>query len=165
MATKNFQNYLMKMMIKIIIIISLLIYGNVGLLNTCMPDIHDPVMAMLQHAVQSKPTVYNLTGTMYNAVIEQCDADPLITAGMYTINYNNASEHRWIALSRDLLKRWGGKFWYGDVVIISNARHKDGIYTIVDTMNKRFNNRIDFLETTGTKRYKFTNITMEKSEV
>jgi hypothetical protein len=152
------------MIIKILII-SLLIYGNIGLLNTCIPDIHEPMMAMKQPAVKSMPTVYNLTGTMYNAVIGQCDADPLITAGMYKINYSNASEHRWIALSRNLLKRWGGKFWYGDIVIISNAGHKDGTYKIVDTMNKRFKNRIDFLETTGTDRYKFNNITMEKVEV
>ena len=101
-----------------------------------------------------------VTATMYNAVEGQCDKDPYITAGMYKINPKHASEHRWIAVSRDLLKRWNGKFQYGNKVRVKGAGHKDGIYTIVDTMNKRYENRIDFLETTGTKLYKFENVTI-----
>lgn len=101
-----------------------------------------------------------VTATMYNAVQSQCDKDPYITAGMYKINPEKASEYKWIAVSRDLLKRWKGKFKYGDKVIIKGAGHKDGIYTIVDTMNKRYENRIDFLETAGTKQYKFENVTI-----
>ena len=99
-----------------------------------------------------------VTATMYNAVESQCDKDPLITAGMYRIDPNRASLHRWIAVSRDLLKRWGGRFDYGDKVVVRGAGHKDGVYTIVDTMNKRFRNRIDFLETQGTKWYKYENV-------
>lgn len=101
-----------------------------------------------------------VTATMYNAVEGQCDKDPYITAGMYKINPKHASEHKWIAVSRDLLKRWNGKFQYGNKVRVKGAGHKDGIYTIVDTMNKRYENRIDFLETTGTKLYKFENVTI-----
>jgi len=100
----------------------------------------------------------NVTATMYNAVEGQCDKDPLVTAGMYRINPNKASQHRWIAVSRNLLKRWGGKFGYGDKVQITGAGHKDGVYTITDTMNPRFRDRIDFLETQGTKGYKFENV-------
>ncbi len=103
-----------------------------------------------------------VTATMYNAVESQCDADPLITAGMYKINPNKASEHKWIAVSRDLLKRWKGKFNYGDKVQITGAGHKDGVYTITDTMNKRFTKRIDILETSGTRLYKFNNVTLTK---
>lgn len=106
--------------------------------------------------------VEKITATMYNAMINQCDSDPLTTAGMYKINPERASEHKWIAMSRNLLSRWNGQFNYGDVVKISNAGHKNGIYTIVDTMNKRFKDRIDFLETTGTKYYIYENITIEK---
>ena len=95
---------------------------------------------------------------MYNAVEGQCDKDPLVTAGMYKINPKKASQHRWIAVSRNLLKRWGGKFDYGDKVQIKGAGHKDGVYTITDTMNPRFRDRIDFLETKGTKGYKFDNV-------
>lgn len=100
--------------------------------------------------------------TMYNPVTAQCDSDPLITAGNYKINYWKASKHRWIAVSRDLLKYWGGKLKWGDKVKIKSAGHKNGIYTVVDTMNPRFTNRIDFLETSGTKWYKFKNVIMEK---
>lgn len=112
-------------------------------------------LILLQNSVK-------VTATMYNPVVGQCDDDPLITAGMYKINPNKASEHKWIAVSRDLLKRWGGVFDYGDKVYISGAGHKNGIYTIVDTMNKRFQKRIDFLETRGTKLYKYNNVVLAK---
>ena len=106
-----------------------------------------------------------VTATMYNAVVSQCDADPLTTAGMYTIDPDNASEHKWVALSRDLLKRWGGEYDYGDRIIISGAGDKDGVYKVTDTMNKRYSNRIDILETEGTPLYKFENVTIRKLEV
>lgn len=104
-----------------------------------------------------------VTATMYNAVPSQCDKDPFITAGMYKINPDKASNHRWIAMSRDLLVRWGGTFNYGDTVIISGAGHKSGSYLVVDTMNKRFKNKIDILETVGTKHYKFNDVVVSKS--
>lgn len=103
-----------------------------------------------------------VTVTMYNAVVRQTDSDPLITAGMYNINPLAASAHKWVALSRDLLTRWGGEFDYGDKIQITNAGHKDGIYTVVDTMNERFTNRIDILETEGTQLYKFEDVKIER---
>lgn len=111
----------------------------------------------LERIIQSSNSV-KVTATMYNAEAGQCDSDPLTTAGMYRINPKKASQHKWIAVSRNLLKRWGGKFDYGDKVVIKGAGHKDGVYTIVDTMNRRYRNRIDFLETKGTKGYKFDNV-------
>lgn len=104
---------------------------------------------------------FKVTATMYNAVESQCDADPLITAGMYKINPKKASEHNWVAVSRDLLKRWNGSLDYGDKVLIQGT-HKDGIYTVVDTMNKRYTNRIDILETSGTPMYKYKNVKLIK---
>lgn len=108
--------------------------------------------------IVAKTTSVKVTATMYNAVESQCDSDPLVTAGMYRIDPERASQHRWIAVSRNLLKRWGGKFDYGDRVVVKGAGHKDGVYTIVDTMNRRFKNRIDFLETRGTRLYKFSDV-------
>lgn len=99
-----------------------------------------------------------VTATMYNAVESQCDSDPLVTAGMYKIDPKKASDHKWVALSRDLLKRWGGEFDYGDTIRIENAGEKSGTYTVVDTMNPRFKNKIDILETKGTPLYKFDNV-------
>lgn len=103
-----------------------------------------------------------VTVTMYNAVRGQCDSSPLITADNSKINPRKASEHRWIAMSRDQLSRWGGLFNYGDRVKITGTDHKDGIYEVRDTMNPRYTKRIDILETSGTKMYKFYNITIEK---
>jgi len=106
----------------------------------------------------SKKAVYRVVATMYNAVESQCDADPFVTACMYKINPKKASEHKWIAVSRNLLKRWGGKFEYGQKVRIVGAGKKSGVYTIADTMNKRFKNKIDILETEGTPLYKYNNV-------
>jgi len=103
-----------------------------------------------------------VTVTMYNAVTGQCDSSPLITADNSKINPKKASEHKWIAMSRDMLDRWGGPFNYGDKVRITGTDHKDGIYIVRDTMNSRYTNRIDILETIGTKLYKFHKITVEK---
>lgn len=103
-----------------------------------------------------------VTATMYNAVVGQCDSDPFITADGSKINPNKASELKWIALSRNLLKRWGGEFNYGEFVEISGAGNKDGIYQIKDCMNRRFKNKIDILETKGTKLYKFNKVKLKK---
>jgi 3D (Asp-Asp-Asp) domain-containing protein len=111
-----------------------------------------------------KGVSYEVTATMYYPVASQCDSDPLLTAGMYKIDPRNASSQKWIAMSRDMIARWGGEFQYGDYVQISGAGHKDGIYRVVDTMNKRFTSRIDFLETKGTEPYKFDNVTLTKIE-
>jgi len=109
-----------------------------------------------------KKILKNITATMYYPVVNQCDKDPLITAGMYKINPKKASNHKWIAMSRNLLKRWGGPFDYGDLVSISKAGKKSGIYKVTDTMNERYVNRIDILETEGTPGYKFDDIVLCK---
>ncbi len=104
----------------------------------------------------------HITATMYYPVEGQCDKDPLITAGMFKINPSKASEHKWIAMSRNLLKRWGGNFDYGDLVVIKRAGKKSGVYKVADTMNKRYKDRIDILETEGTSFYKYNDIQIAK---
>ncbi len=111
---------------------------------------------------KKKDKATKVVATMYYAVENQCDSDPLITASLRKINPNKATEHKWIALSRDLLKRWGGKFDYGQKVKIINAGKKSGVYLVVDTMNPRFRNKIDILETKGTPLYKYTNVKIYK---
>lgn len=115
-------------------------------------------VTVIENKGVNKDSFVVVTATMYYPVVNQCDSDPLVTASMRKINPNKASEHKWIAMSRDLLKRWGGKFDYGDKVKLIGTKFKDGIYTIVDCMNKRFTNKIDILETQGTKPYKFENV-------
>lgn len=112
--------------------------------------------------VESESISMDVTATMYNAVTSQCDADPLITAGMYKINPNKASEQKFVAMSRDLLKRWGGLFNYGDKILIEGTDSKDGVYIVADCMNKRYKKRIDILETKGKKLYKFNKVKITK---
>ncbi|MCC6447279.1 MAG: hypothetical protein IT215_01160, partial [Chitinophagaceae bacterium] len=133
----------------------------IGLTLVCINFANDKVGNYFkdqQKAVISNDTIkgdtHKVVATMYFPVSSQCDSDPLVTAGMFKINPKKASQHKWIAMSRDLIARWGGEFKYGDYVQIKGAGHKSGVYKVVDTMNKRFTNRIDFLETKGTKPYK-----------
>jgi 3D (Asp-Asp-Asp) domain-containing protein len=88
-----------------------------------------------------------LMGTVYNAEAKQCNADYLTTADMSKINLKKLKdkEIRWVALSRDLLSRWGGKFNYGDSIYIHGGE-KEGWWVVHDCMNKRYKNSIDFLE-------------------
>lgn len=82
--------------------------------------------------------------TKYNPVESQCDSDPLITADNSKIDISKLEKHqlRWIAISRDLR----GRYNYGDTVIIeSNNKNIEGEWVVRDTMNPRFNNRIDLL--------------------
>lgn len=129
----------------------------------CFKQIEDHIVKQfIQHTETPQEKSYTVTATMYYPVSSQCDRDPLITAGMYKIIPGKASQQKWIAMSRDMIARWGGDFKYGDLVKIEGAGHKDGVYKVVDTMNKRFKNRIDFLEDKGTKHYKFNNVKITK---
>ena len=103
------------------------------------------------------PDRIKVVATMYNPTENQCDSTPLITASGAKIVPRKIKANKWIAVSRNLLSRWGGPFDYGDKVRIENAGHKSGVYTIMDTMNKRYINRIDFLEPVETPLYKFNN--------
>lgn len=88
------------------------------------------------------------TLTIYNPCRKQCDSDPLVTASNKHINIHRlkSGSIRWMALSRDMLKRWGGKLTYGDTVTLYARSHAiDGIWVIQDTMNKRYKRRGDLL--------------------
>ena len=141
---------------RIIAILSLMVFSGMSI--NSHTDVSKPLKT-----IDVEPAIsVEVTATMYNAVVGQCDADPLITAGMFKINPNKASEQKFIAMSRDLLKRWGGLFDYGDKVLIQGTDGKDGVYTVADSMNKRYKKRIDILETKGKKHYKFHNVKITK---
>jgi 3D (Asp-Asp-Asp) domain-containing protein len=99
----------------------------------------------------------NVRATMYHPVESQCDDDPLITADGSIIDPHKVSDWNWIAVSQDMLLKNGGIFNYGDQVYIKGT-HKDGIYTIHDCMNRRKTSQIDFLESIGTKQYRYNEI-------
>ena len=107
----------------------------------------------------------DVTVTMYHPIYPQTDKTPDITADGTRISIDNASEHRFVALSRNLLKRWGGPFEYGDFIFLRGTNGKDGVYQVRDTMNRRYVNHIDILETPGTEPYKFDNATIIKKNI
>ena len=85
---------------------------------------------------------YLVTATVYHAVASQCNSDYLTTAsGKKIKSTNEAYSHRYIAVSRDLREL----FPYGCKVEVIGTGIYDGIYTVADTMNKRYTEYIDIL--------------------
>ena len=103
---------------------------------------------------------YKVTVTTYNPTREQCDSTPNQTADGTIIKPWRSTDYRFVALSRDLLSRWGGPFEYGDYIVIEGTDGWDGIYQVRDTMNPKWTNRVDILTTNS--RFKYNNITMYK---
>ena len=78
--------------------------------------------------------------TVYNAVPAQTNSDPGHTAFMFELDLDNPYKHRIIAVSRDLLKEYPK----GTKVYVCGTSY-DGVYVVMDKMNKRYTNRIDLL--------------------
>ena len=93
--------------------------------------------------------------TMYQPVPDQTDSTPNILADGTRIRTQEASNYKYIAVSRNLLKRWGGFLDFGDWVLLRGTDLKDGVYQVRDVMNKRFVNRIDILEGIDINPYMF----------
>ena len=110
--------------------------------------------------VEAKKISFDVTVTTYNPTRQQCDSTPNITADGTKINPRKATQYRYVALSRDLLSRWGGPFDYGDYIVIEGTGKWDGIYQVRDTMNPKWVKRVDILTTNS--RFKYNNITMYK---
>ena len=107
----------------------------------------------------------HVTVTMYQPVRYQTDSTPNILADGTRIRTKEASNYKFIAVSRNLLKRWGGWLDYGDFVLLKGTDHKDGVYQVRDTMNPRFVNRIDILESVNVKPYKFVDAKIIKTNM
>ena len=100
--------------------------------------------------------------TMYQPTLYQTDDTPDITADGTRIRISKASEYKFVALSRNLLKRWGGPFDYGDFIYIKGTKDKDGVYQVRDTMNSKWVNIVDILESTHVRPYKYENVHIYK---
>jgi len=107
----------------------------------------------------------NVTVTMYQPLRYQTDSTPNILADGTRIKTEQASKYKYIAVSRNLLKRWGGWLDYGDFILLKGTSHKDGVYQVKDTMNPRFVNRVDILESPGVKPYKFDKARILKTDI
>ena len=95
--------------------------------------------------------------TMYQPIYPQTDKTPNITAEGTRIRIIKESEYKFFALSRNLLKRWGGPFDYGDFILLKGAEDKDGVYQVRDTMNSKWVNVVDILESKHVEPYKYMN--------
>ena len=107
----------------------------------------------------------DVTVTMYHPVARQTDSTPDILADGTRIRVHKASDYRFIAVSRNLLKRWGGYLDYGDFILLKGTDGKDGVYQVKDTMNPKWINRIDILETPGTAPYRFESAKIVKTNM
>ena len=105
---------------------------------------------------------YQVTVTTYNPTPSQTDSTPNQTADGTIIKPWLATNYRYVALSRDLLSRWGGPFDYGDYVVIEGTGKYDGVYQVRDTMNPKWVKRVDILRTPGSRQFKYKNITLTK---
>ena len=94
--------------------------------------------------------------TMYQPNTIQCDDTPDVTADGTKIRISKASDYKFVALSRNLLKRWGGPFDYGDFILLKGADKKSGVYQVRDTMNPKWVNVVDILESEHVEPYKYT---------
>jgi hypothetical protein len=106
------------------------------------------------------------TLTIYHPTVKQCDSTPLITASNARINVEKLykQELRWIALSRDLLKRWKGDFNYGDTIVLASGDSRiDGLWIIQDNLNKKYKNRGDLLFDSRVRKLgKWNNVKISK---
>jgi hypothetical protein len=90
----------------------------------------------------------------YYAVRSQTDATPLRTADQSKINRKKLrrGELKWLAVSRDLHRRYGGALEFGDTVKVrSLSTGKTEKWVVRDLMHRRFRSRVDFLLPIGKK--------------
>jgi len=99
-----------------------------------------------------------VTLTTYTATTNETDSTPLITASGFKLDSLNPAKHRIIAVSRDLKSKWK----FGTRVKILNAGIYNGVYQVLDVMNKRFKSRIDILINPNDQHTKLENIKILK---
>jgi 3D (Asp-Asp-Asp) domain-containing protein len=124
--------------------------GFTVLILSCLPREYTISRTIINpiRTIVEKPVIRKVIGTYYHADVGQTDARPLETADGHIIDQSKlrSGKLRWIALSRDLIDRYGGHFSYGDRVYVYHPDKRiRGWWILHDTMNKRFKNRIDFL--------------------
>ena len=109
--------------------------------------------------VEKVSEVYIVTATVYHATKGQCDSTPSVTAsGARISSAESAYDHRYIAVSRDLLD----VFPYGTMVEVSGCGELDGVYTVADTLNKRYKGYIDILINPDMKGGKWEGVRIKK---
>ena len=158
---------------KLALYITLVILANGWVSTTFLEDKNKQLQSLVRDNIELKQKLdkyetegMNVTVTMYEPVRYQTDSTPNILADGTRIRVHKASEYRFIAVSRNLLKRHGGFLDYGDFILLKGTNQKkDGVYQVRDTMNKRFVNRIDILESPGVRPYMFQEAQIVKTDL
>ena len=96
--------------------------------------------------------IIQVTQTVYWGVASQTDSSPDVTASQK--KFNPYSPPKFIALSRDLIKKYNLDF--GDKVYV----YGEGWYEFEDVMNKRWTNKVDLLTKPGTMNKAITKIAL-----
>ena len=133
--------------------------------NIQLQSLRDENKRLAEKLDEYKTRETNVTVTMYQPIRGQTDSTPNILADGTRIRVHKASDYKFIAVSRNLLERFGGQFKFGDFVLLQGTFTKDGFYQVRDTMNPRFVNRIDILESPGVKPYKFDEAKIIKADL
>ena len=130
--------------------------------NNIIDDLYDEINTLKNNGYSEcfELQEFDVTVTTYNPTKNQCDSTPNETADGTIIKPWKATQYRYVALSRDLLSRWGGPFDYGDYIVIEGTDGWDGIYQVRDTMNPKWVKRVDILTTNS--MFKYTDVKMYK---
>jgi 3D (Asp-Asp-Asp) domain-containing protein len=169
------KKLIFKRLVSMIILIQVCAWGwrtiaNPNPTSYTIPSDEEEEKQMIAEIVEDKlpelklnPQKDMVVGTVYWPVASQCWGNPLITADGAKISLQKLQngEIRWIAVSRDLLKRYR----YGQKVYIEvpGNPNLNGVWEIHDTMNKRFTSRIDFLQPQKGGEYgKWSNISIQE---
>lgn len=104
------------------------------------------------------------TATVYNAVPEQCNAQPTVTASGREIDPARVEELRILAMERTMMARYG--IQYGDSVLVRGAGKYDGTWVVEDTMSPRHAglDKIDFLVPADVRLGKWDNVEVYKQD-
>lgn len=103
---------------------------------------------VVEYRVTGDLQIFNVTATTYQPVEGQTDSTPGITADGTMLNLEDASwaDERIIAMSRDMLEKFGGPISWGEKVWVElPGSELSGWWTVHDTMSSRFKNRVDLM--------------------
>ena len=102
------------------------------------------------------------TATVYNAVPEQCNEQPSVTASGRVIDLERVEDLRIVAMERTMMQRNG--IHYGDTILVKGAGVYDGEWVVEDTMSKRFagQDKVDFLVPEEVRTGRWDNVKIYK---
>lgn len=104
----------------------------------------------------------NTVATVYNAVPEQTNSNPTITASGRVIEPEKVQDLRIIAMERTMMARHN--IHYGDTVLVKGTGIYDGEWVVEDTMHPRNAglDKIDFLVPADVRTGKWENVEVYK---